>query len=159
MKARHLLLLALLTACGASRKARRLEGRYETGDPGAAWARVRPGGADKAWYSDTLQATIYADSNCATRFDDRPLDALADSVAFGMAVGDPTLSEARTIDGRDALVRRHDGVLDGVQFNLGVAVLKKDDCVYDVLLVSPPGSVDTAWSGFEAVLAGFQARG
>ncbi|RME28620.1 MAG: hypothetical protein D6798_01980 [Deltaproteobacteria bacterium] len=159
MRTPHLLMLMLLTACGASRQARRLEGRYQTGDPGPGWTRVRPGGADRAWYSDDLHATIYTDSNCATRFEDRPLDKLADSALLGMSAGEPDLSETRTIDGREALVRRQSGVLDGVPFELGIAVLKKNECVYDFLLVSTPGGIDRAWDAFEAVLAGFQARG
>lgn len=163
MSTRPLLLaVALLASSGCiskHRRATRLEGRYEVGDPGAAWARVTPGSADKAWYSADLAATIYTDSNCGSRFDDRELSALADSVAFGMITGDPLSEQELMVDDRAALLRTVDGRLDGVGFRLGVAVLKKDACVYDLLLVAPRSSFDQAWPHFEAVLAGFTTRG
>lgn len=163
MSPRHALLLVgllALPACASRhRKASRLEGHYDTGSPGDAWEKVDPGGADYAWFSPDLAATIYADSNCGSRYDDRALDALADSVAFGMVMDEPLSQEARTIDGRDGLVRTADGTLDGVAFRLGVVVLKKDQCVYDLLLVSPRSRFDQAWDGFESVLAGFATRG
>ncbi len=159
---RLLLLLALpllLPACGAGRKARKLEGRYDTGAPGAGWSKVSPGGADYAWFNSDLAASIYADSNCASRFEDRALEALADSATYGMAIGKPDFQEVRRIDDRDALFRKQDGNLDGVPFRLGVAVLKKDQCIYDVMVVAPHDGFDRAWDGFEGVVAGFAARG
>lgn len=151
---------ALLAGCASKhRQARRLEGRYDLGDPGQGWAAVDPGGADRAWYSEGWQATLYADSNCGARYDDRDLPALANAVAFGMATGQPLHQEERAVDGRDGLVRTVDGSLDGVAFRLGIAVLKKDACVYDLLLVAPRASFEQAWPGFEAALAGFRTRG
>lgn len=157
MKASVLLVLAL-SGCAAGRKAARSEGRYDTGDPGLGWSRVPAGGADRAWYNAELGSTIYADSNCQSRFDDRPLASLADSMAFGMVMGEPLREEARAIDGREGLVRVVDGRLDGVDFRLGLAVLKKDSCVYDLTLVAPPSTFDQGWEGFQAVVDGFLAR-
>lgn len=154
------LALALLPACASKhRQARKLEGQYAVGEPASGWQRVKPGSADHAWFSSDLSASIYTDSNCGSRYDDRSLEALADSVGFGMVMGEPILQEARSIDGREGLVRTADGRLDGVGFRLGVAVLKKDACVYDLVLVSPPSTFDQAWADFEQVLAGFQAGG
>lgn len=150
----------LLPACASSRQARRLEGRYQVGEPGDTWSRVRSGGADKAWFHEGLSATIYADSNCATRFDDRPLDKLAQSVVYGIATSPSALrSESRTIDGRDSHLRVVDGRVDGVVVRVGVAVLKKHECVYDLLYLAPPTTFDSGWDAFEQVLAGFRTQG
>ncbi|NOY25032.1 MAG: hypothetical protein GXP62_04080 [Oligoflexia bacterium] len=149
----------LSSGCLGGHKATRQEGHYDVGSPGEAWIIVRPGGADHAWVHDGISASIYTDSNCATRFDDRPLDRLADSVVFGIATSKPLRDETRTIDGRDALIRVVDGNLDGVVVRIAATVLKKDDCVYDLLYIAPPATFDTGWDSYEAVLAGFATRG
>lgn len=153
------LALATLPACASSRQARRLEGRFELGDPGANWARVKPGGADQAWFHGGLMASIYADSNCATRFDDRPLDKLAQAAVYGVATSQALRQEDRTIDGRDGHLRVVDGRIDGVVVRIGVAVLKKDDCVYDLVYMAPPTTFDSGWDAFEQVIGGFRTRG
>ena len=152
-------LLALLLLAGCSgHSGRRLEGRYSLGDPGAGWSPVRPGSADKAWYNAELSASIYADSNCGARFDDAPLGRLADSLTLGVA-GSKVREEARTVDGREALLRVVDGALDGVAVRLGALVLKKDKCIYDVVYIAPPGTFDAGEAAFEAVASAFAARG
>ena len=70
------LIVLPLVGC-AGRQASRLEGRYTLGDPGDGWRSVRPGGADFAWYNESLRATLYGDSNCADRYEDGPLRDLA----------------------------------------------------------------------------------
>ncbi|MCK6502885.1 hypothetical protein L6R53_05730 [Myxococcota bacterium] len=153
------LALLALPACAGGRHARRLEGRFELGQPGDTWTRVKPGGADQAWYHGGLSASIYADSNCATRFDDRPLDKLAQAAVYGVATSAPLRTEDRTIDGRDGHLRVVDGRIDGVTVRIGVAVLKKDECVYDLVYMAPPTTFDTGWDAFEQVIGGFRTRG
>ena len=151
-------LLVGAAACGG-KSSHKLEGRYDLGAPGAGWSSVRPGGADQAWVNQTLGGTIYADSNCAERYDDSPLAKLLDSLTLGIATGDPIRQEPRTMDGRDALMRVSQGALDGVPVMVGAVVSKKDNCVYDVIYVAPPASFDRGWDAFEAVTGRFQTRG
>lgn len=152
-----LVLIGLLLAGCSSRhrKAKRAEGNYDLGTPGGDWEKVAPGGADFAWHHPDLAASIYTDSNCKSRFDDSPLPRLAESMVFGIARGEPLRDEARVIDERAGVVRTWDGRLDGVPVQLGVAVLKKHECVYDLTVVAPPASFPASWDAFERVLAGF----
>ena len=155
---RALLLGVVLVGCGG-RSAHRLEGRYDLGAPGEGWERVRPGGADQAWVNAGLGGAIYADSNCGERYEDSPLDKLLDSLTAGVTAGAPLREEARTLDGRDALLRVSDGALDGVAVRVAAVVAKKDFCVYDLIYVAPPASFEQGWDGFEAVMSRFHTRG
>ncbi|MCB9744761.1 MAG: hypothetical protein H6741_12610 [Alphaproteobacteria bacterium] len=155
--------LALATACGpirkATRDAERLEGHYQLGDPGDGWRTVPSGGADRAYRNKDLAATIYTDSNCGPRYEDRPLPDLAKTMLGGVAdlKVPPVLEETRQLDGREAYVARRPGELDGVTVELGVVVLKKDYCVYDIVLIAPPGGrFDDAWLSYEQLVAGFR---
>ena len=65
-------------------------------------------------------------------------------------------SEALRLDGRDALVQRWDGALDGVGVKVGAMVTKKNDCLYDVLYVAPPARFDEGWGDFVAAVQGFR---
>lgn len=155
--------LSLATACGpirkATRDAERLEGRYQLGDPGDGWRAVPSGGADQAFRNPDLAATIYTDSNCGPRYEDRPLPDLAKTMLGGVAdlKAPPTFEEVRQLDGREAYVARRPGRLDGVDVELGVVVLKKNHCVYDLVLIAPPGQrFDDAWASYELLVAGFR---
>lgn len=159
MSARFLGLALLLTACTGHREARRLEGRYALGQPQGEWRTVKAGSADQAWFHDGIGASIYADSNCATRYDDRPLAKLAEAVVFGIGSGPTLREEPRSVDGRDAWLRVVDANIDGVSMRVGVVVLKKDECVYDLLYLAPPTTFDSGWPAFESVLAGFRTQG
>lgn len=150
--------LLLLLGCGANRAAHRLEGRYDLGDPGAGWKRVRPGGADQAWHNAELGATIYADSNCGERYDDAALPSLLNALALGVVADGPAREEPRELDGREALLRVVEGRLDGVPVRIGAVVAKKDECVYDVVYIAPPARFEQGWDAFERVIAAFRTR-
>ncbi len=159
MISRLLGLALLLGGCTGHREARRLEGRFALGDPQGEWRSVKAGSADRAWFHNGIGASIYADSNCATRYDDRPLQKLAEAVVYGIGSGEPLREEARSVDGRDAWLRVVDASIDGVTMRVGVLVLKKDECVYDLLYLAPPTTFDSGWPAFESVLAGFRSQG
>ncbi|MCB9742466.1 MAG: hypothetical protein H6741_32660 [Alphaproteobacteria bacterium] len=154
--------LSAAVACGPIRKglrdADRLEGRYVLGDPGDGWKSVPSGGADRAFRNKDLAATIYTDSNCGARYEDRPLPDLAKTMLGGISdlKVPPVLEETREIDGREAYVARRPGSLDGVTVELGVVVLKKDNCVYDMVLIAPPGRFEAAWGGYLQLIDGFR---
>lgn len=135
------------------------EGRYTTGEPGDGWSKVKPGGADKAWFHKATGATIYFDSNCKERFEDGKLTALLTHLTFGIAQGDPTREEEMMLDGRAALIRVQPGQIDGVQVRVGAVVTKKDRCLYDGLLIASPSTFDSHWSTFSKVFAGFKTKG
>lgn len=138
---------------------KKLEGRYKVGTPGEGWSKVKPGGADKAWFHKASGATIYFDSNCKERFDDGKLPALLSHLTLGIARGEPTRQEELMMDGRAALIRRQAGLIDGIQVQLGAVVTKKNSCLYDGLLIASPGTFESHWATFTAVVAGFRTQG
>ncbi|MFT5685234.1 MAG: hypothetical protein ACI8RZ_006183 [Myxococcota bacterium] len=153
----------LLIGCGSQKQraqmsARQLEGFYRLGDLPKAWERQRPGGADNAWYNPTLSSTIYSDSNCARRYQDGPLPDLSTHLISGIASGMPVREETLTVDNRAALLRVYSGQLDGVRVQLGIVVLNKDRCTYDLLYLAPPASFEDGWADFVGLISGFETE-
>jgi len=148
----------LCVSCSASRKSRRLEGRYVTSDPGSGWRAVKPGGADNAWLNDDLGASIYTDSNCGVRYEDNELRILAERLTLGLENEIEVSSEESMLDGRTAFTRRVRGGIDGVAVELAATVIKKDLCVYDFVVIAPPSSFDAAWRDYTAARDGFRTR-
>jgi len=150
----------LATACGPkqSKEARKSRAKYTVPAPSGDWVKVKPGGADKAWFHRDLSATIYFDSNCKERFEDGSLSDLLTHLTFGLTQNDPIREESMTLDGRDALLRVYDGQIDGVGVQVGAVVTKKNMCLYDGLYIAPPGSFEDGWGSFVEVVSGFQTR-
>lgn len=151
--------LLLAAGCGAGRQARRLEGRFRLGQPGEDWQRVLSGGADRAWYNSSLGATIYADSNCAARYEDGELKDLLTHLTSGIARGKALTEEHLDLDGREALVQTWKGTLDGVPVHMAAMVTKKDECLYDLVYIAPPASFERGWPAFQTVLGDFSTSG
>ena len=160
MKRIALVGLVLLVGCmpAGYRRAKRLEGRYDVGSPGAGWAQVDPGGADRAWLNDRLGSSIYTDSNCGPRYVDTRAVDLATELAAGLVERETLQDEAITLAGREAVRRVERGKIDGLDVQLGLVVLNKDACTYDFALVAPPASFDAGWPAFLAVVDGFRTR-
>lgn len=158
----RLLLLVALVGCGSKHQPlakgdpTAQEGRYRTGTPGKGWSKVAPGGADRAWFNRESGATIYFDSNCKARFEDKPLDDLITHLTFGMANGDPLREETLSLGGRTALMRVYNGEIDGVAVQLSAVVIKKNSCIYDALYITSPTAFDGEMTGFRRVLRGFK---
>jgi hypothetical protein len=155
---RALVLVAVvLGACmpASWRMARKLEGRYTTGDPGSGWTIVEPGGADRAWSHRASGATIYSDSNCGNRFKEARVEDLATELVAGFQGATQDLEVKQQIGPREGVVRTHTARLDGVPVRLGVAVVNHDWCTYDFVLVAPIGELDNLWPSYQAVLDGF----
>lgn len=155
-----LLPLVLLAACmpASHRQAKRLEGRYDVGDPGEGWAPVASGGADRAWVHDRFGASLYTDSNCGPRFTGARTEDLATELQAGLHDGSLLFEEKLALGGREGVMRAWSGTLDGIPVHVGAAVVNKDRCTYDFVIVAPPPRFDEAWPAFEAVLDGFATR-
>lgn len=154
------LFLALAIGCGPKghKEAARSEGRYTVGKPEGDWARVRPGGADIAWFHPTMGATIYFDSNCMSRYDDGELGDLITHLTFGLAQGNPVREETLTLDNRDALLRVYNGAVDGVEVRVGAVVTKKNLCLYDGLYIASPAVFEDGWGTFVQILSEFKTK-
>jgi hypothetical protein len=157
---RFVAIALLLAACmpASYHKAKRLEGRYALGAPGAGWSSVQPGAADHAWYNADLHATIYADSNCGPRYTDSLPQDLATELAAGIVGIQTQKDEPLPLDGREGVLRVQSGKLDGVPITVALGVLNKGLCTYDFTYIAPPDRFDAGWGAYRAVLDGFRTK-
>lgn len=139
------------------RHARRLEGRYDVGDPGEGWKRVSPGGADNAWYNASLGASIYTDSTCGPRYVDAEPADLATELEAGLRERATLKDEVVTIEGRAGVQRVHRGLVDGVPVQVATTVVNKDYCTYDFAMIGNPDAFDAGWPAYQDLLSGFRA--
>lgn len=158
----------MLPACGGASYTR---GEYREGavafhvaELPAPWARVAVGSHnDLAWSHDGLAAVVQVNALCDQPDQDVPLQALTRHLLNGFTAYTyppvaPEDLQLIPLDGREAQRTHLVAKLDGVPRELVLVVLKKDDCVYDLALVAPPGERYTAaLPAFEALVASFHA--
>ena len=127
--------------------------RYRVGHPGIKWRRINARGADMAWLHKQDGSLLYTDSLCKPT--DASLLSLAQHLLIGMTDHKVLQRHPIQISGRDALQVSMEGKLDGVPQKLQVVVLKKDGCVYDVVLVTSPRQLNRHHAAFQGVLTPF----
>jgi hypothetical protein len=93
--------------------------------------------AGVSFYNATRGTTIGVNVTCREA-DDVPLSALRDHLVFGFTERHQLSEETISLDGREALVTRLEGKLDGIPIRLTTTVLKKDACVYDFTYAARP---------------------
>lgn len=130
--------------------------RYQIGPLGADWRRLDVADEnDLAWHSERAAAVIQVNSTCDPD-SDIPLVALTNHLLGGFTDREILSEERVPLDGREALRTHVTARLDGVPRELLLYVMKKDDCVYDLALLSPGGaSFEGAASEFEPFVRGF----
>ena len=74
----------------------------------------------------------------------------------GLAVGAPAREEQLRLDGRAALMRVYHVNLDGVALQMGIVVLNKDICTYDMVYLAPTSRFEDGWASFVQTISGFQ---
>jgi hypothetical protein len=160
----HLLLLTA-AACGGTHAP---PAKYESStftrgdetfhvDPPPRWKPVKSSG-DLAWRAPDVDAVIAANATCRGH-QDAPLSVLVNDLVMGTTEREVLLDETAMLDGRET---RHQVVrakLDGVPLVYDLYVLKKDGCVYDLTLVTPPRSYEATADTFVQFVAGFRGKG
>ena len=110
---------------------------------------------DLAWHSESKGALMHVDSSCDSALD-IPLTALRSHLLIGFTEREVVEEELVLMDGREALRTRLRAKLDGVPREILLQIVKKDGCVYDFALVTPPGDeLESALSDFDQMVAGF----
>jgi len=129
---------------------------YQIGPVGQGWTAVTVDKQnDLAWHNEAKEAVIHVDSDCDPALD-IPLTALRSHLIIGFTEREVLDEELVPMDGREALRTRLSAKLDGVPRDILLQILKKDDCVYDFGLITPPGpSFEEALADFYRMLAGF----
>ncbi len=129
---------------------------YQIGLVGQGWTAVTVDKQnDLAWHNDAKDAVMHVDSDCDPALD-IPLTALRSHLMIGFTEREVVDEELVPMDGREALRTQFSAKLDGVPRHILLQILKKDNCVYDFGLITPPGpSFEEALADFDRVLAGF----
>lgn len=127
---------------------------YRLGTPGEGWSEVRLEAANVAWFNDALSASLMVNSHC-DGVKDAPLSGLTEDLLMGLTDREVASQTTRPWARREALETIASGKLDGVEQKLAIFVLKKDGCVYDIVLGAPPSHFDAALLAFGRVRDGF----
>ncbi len=131
--------------------------RYRAPDPGPGWSEVVVDNADVAWFDDAHAAALLLNSHCEG-VDDAPLQALTNHLVMGMTDRAVVRQETIMLSGREAMETEMTAKLDGVPRHMAMLVLKKDGCVYDLVLAAPPQHFDTVRAGYRNVKARFDVE-
>lgn len=153
-----LLAFALVTSLCACGPAHMKEGVYEdaqvqyrVSSPDDGWRQVKVETANAAWLHDELGASLLVNSHCEG-VQDAPLEALANHLLIGWTEREILSERKLELSRREALEREVSAKLDGVPRRVMLLVLKKDGCVYDVVLSSSPAAFARAKKAYEHVV-------
>lgn len=120
------------------------EARFQVAGPGEGWTPIRlERETDLAFHHAGHDAVLQVHASCDPALD-IPLSALTNQILAGFTERAFLEQDVVPFDGREAMRTRVDAKLDGVPRSLALVVAKKDGCVYDLVLVAPPGPDFTA---------------
>lgn len=154
---------ALVSGCGGptfqSGVYRGDEASYRVGELGPGWSRLSVAGQnDLAWHNESLGAIVQVNATCDPGRD-VPLTALTNHLFIGFREREILEQQFMPMDAREALRTHAVATLDGVPRELLFVVLKKDDCVYDFALITPPGAAFAgAQPTFDRFVAAFSTE-
>lgn len=115
-----------------------------------------------AFRDDRVGASWAISGRCGVDGDDVPLRALAGHLFLHFTARETLAEKEFVLDGRAALDVETLASVDGVRRQFVVVVLRKNDCVYDFLHVSPPGEdgeLRRSRSEFRTMVSGFRVLG
>ena len=129
---------------------------YRVGPVSEGWTAVTVDRQnDLAWHNEAKEAVMHIDSDCDPGLD-IPLTALRSHLMIGFTEREVVHEELVPMDGREALRTHFTAKLDGVPRDILLQILKKDNCVYDFGLITPPGpSFEEALADFDRLLGPF----
>ncbi len=104
------------------------------------WTRVDDGKSALAFRNDAINASMMLNGICGTDRDDVPLESLTQHLFLLFTERKVESQEKVGLAGREALRTVLSAKLDGVPMRYETWVLKKDNCVYDMLYFAPPAS-------------------
>ena len=108
-------------------------------------------GAEQAWMIPSEGSSLLIDSQCSPRNQEVPLVGLTGQLLIGMT--DQVLLEQKMIpyQNREALLSTFLVKVDGVPQKMRILVLKKEGCVFDIVLTTPESTFDKRLPDFEKI--------
>jgi len=131
--------------------------KYEIDEPGNGWQKDNLRDADLAWIYHDGEASILVNSRCVGT-KDVSLEALTGQLFIGMTDQQQISMQKDQRSGREALETVTNLKIDGVPMVMKSYVLKKDLCVYDIILAADPQAFEAAQVGYETVKAKFDVQ-
>jgi len=133
---------------------------YEVGPLSADWKRVKLGSYQSLVFRNSiLQSTLMTDAFCEGAYEDAGLKTLTRHLYLDLAHSKIIHEEKIKLSGREAYHALAEGEVDGINVKLETVVIKKDLCLFDFALISPPTQHETASKDFEKFFMGFQFEG
>ncbi len=153
-----LLGLTAATGCGAPG----LQGNIYRGDgfafrvqPAGQWTPIDAEGAALAYRDEANHGTVLINARCGPDGDDVPLLALTNHLFLQFTDEQIEIQEVVSFDGREAMHTVMTAKLDGVLLSYDAWVLKKDDCVYDLVYAAPPSEFAGGRPAFAEMVGSF----
>jgi len=135
------------------------KGYYQVGDLSSDWSPMSLKKAIISFYNQKVGATISTDAFCDQAYDDAPLNMLARHLFAGLQDVKVVEEKPLMLSDRGALRTYFKASLDGVPVTVDSVVIKKDWCLFDFYLVSPPDRHSDALADFENFYRGFAYEG
>lgn len=135
------------------------EASYRVGLLNTKWERVYVGAQnDLAWRNQGLGGIIQVNASCNPSMD-VPLRALTNHLLIGFTARKIYEQKLLPMAGRESLRTHLLAKLDGVSREMVFDVLKKDGCVYDFSVITPPGPrFSRALQDYIGLIAGFRSN-
>jgi hypothetical protein len=131
---------------------------YQLGALAPTWRVVRQQGTQIGFFSDAIGGVIQSNATCRDDAEAVPLSSLTKHLLIGYTDRRLRQEALVPLDGREALHSVLDARLDGVPIVLDLYVLKRNGCIFDLSLASPPGAYALAQADFSRFVAGFAQR-
>ena len=128
--------------------------QYRLGEPGKGWQQLRLETTNAAWHNGTLGASLLVNSHCEG-VRDAPLEGLTDDLLIGMTEREIVEQQRLAWSKREAMETVATAKIDGVPRKLTVFVMKKDGCVYDIVLDAPLETYEASRVAYARVRDGF----
>jgi hypothetical protein len=128
---------------------------YRVGPLGAGFRLVRAEERQVGFLDEARGAVAQANATCRDDAEPAPLDALLRQMLVGYTQRHERSRTRETLDGREALHAVLDVRLDGVPRVLDLFVLKRNGCVFDLSLATPPATYAEVQPEFARFVAGF----
>jgi hypothetical protein len=128
---------------------------YRVGKLPEGWDSLKVKVRAAAWYNPDYRSTISTEVLCEASAGDRPISVVAGEVASALDKRTTIGTEKFTLDERGALRQHVTGVIDGVPMEMDIVVLKKNNCAFDMVAISPPDQMSGVKPIFEDFFNGF----
>ncbi len=110
--------------------------------------------ADVVWQSKKSGSTIAVNSLCK-KYQDISLDNLKKNILSGIDELNIKSTDKLTFEGRDAEKVIAEGSTDGIPVSMELVIFKKNNCNYDLALISRKSNFDNEKPVFDKFLEGF----